>query len=454
MDLGAAEAVDAAFDALTGQYEHLLKLLEDGGLESYDDAGFIGFLQGFERFRNRLSLADHQGVKNAQRRELANALCQSSLPRLLAASLRISMPEANRRVRAADAVAERMSMTGQPLAPVRPRLAAAQRDGDISPEQVDMVERALAKVSGPGFDPVDVERGEEMLAGYATLFGPKDLRRLAERVVNDINPDGTRPDDKLQADRRHFTLHSTRDGGYAGEFRLTAEAGTKLQAVLGPLAKRRINVTETDDGRRVEEPDARTYGQRMHDALGQVCDLMLRSESVPDAGGTPATVIITFDLQDLLDKTGYAVTSDGSLMPTDKALRLADQAEIYWTAVSGSGVPLWLGRNRRIATLGQTAALIARDEGCSFPGCDTAPEWCERHHVVPWCEGGTTDLDNLTLLCGYHHHNFLAKGWDCSVNADGLPEWRPPWHIDRERRPLINSRIRSAMAAASSRRRQ
>ena len=47
---------------------------------------------------------------------------------------------------------------------------------------------------------------------------------------------------------------------------------------------------------------------------------------------------------------------------------------MYWATVTGDGVPLRLGRTRRIATAGQTAALIARDRGCSFPGCDTAPE--------------------------------------------------------------------------------
>ena len=47
----------------------------------------------------------------------------------LAATLRLSVGEASRRVRAAEALTERMSMTGQPLAPVRPHLAAAQRDG-------------------------------------------------------------------------------------------------------------------------------------------------------------------------------------------------------------------------------------------------------------------------------------------------------------------------------------
>ena len=94
-------------------------------------------------------------------------------------------------------------------------------------------------------------------------------------------------------------------------------------------------------------------------------------------------------------------------------------------------MPLRLGRMRRIATLGQTAALIARDHGCSFPGCDTAPEWCERHHIRPWSEGGLTDLDNLTLLCPYHHHNFASRGWHCQINPDGLPEWRPPNWVDR-----------------------
>ncbi len=109
MDLGGGDAVDAAFDALTVGYEHLLKLLEDGGLEGYDDTRFVAYLQGFERFRNRLALADHQAVRDAQRRDLAGELCHSTLPRALAATLRISIGEANRRVRAADALTERMA---------------------------------------------------------------------------------------------------------------------------------------------------------------------------------------------------------------------------------------------------------------------------------------------------------------------------------------------------------
>ena len=74
-------------------------------------------------------------------------------------------------------------------------------------------------------------------------------------------------------------------------------------------------------------------------------------------------------------------------------LGLADSADIYTALVTGQGEVLRLGRTRRIASRGQTIALIARDGGCSFPGCDTGPEWSERHHIVPWVDGGRTDLN-------------------------------------------------------------
>ena len=148
---------------------------------------------------------------------------------MLAATLRISVGEAARRVRAADSLSERMSMTGEPLHPVRPLLAAAQRTGQISPEQVGIVADALARVDRPGFDPAAIEAGEELLTRFAHQFGPKELRRLAEQVIDAIDPDGTQPKEQLNRDRRFLHLRPTKDGGYAGEFRLTAECGTNYR---------------------------------------------------------------------------------------------------------------------------------------------------------------------------------------------------------------------------------
>ena len=39
------------------------------------------------------------------------------------------------------------------------------------------------------------------------------------------------------------------------------------------------------------------------------------------------------------------------------------------------------------------------------------------------------------------------------MNDHGLPEWLPPWWIDRARTPMINNRIRAALAATEHRRR-
>ncbi|HJY46078.1 MAG TPA: DUF222 domain-containing protein, partial [Propionibacteriaceae bacterium] len=155
---------------------------------------------------------------------------------------------------------------------------------------------------------------------------------------------------------------------------------------------------------------------------------------------------VTAQVEDLLAKAGIAETSDGSQLSAEQLLRIADQAEIWPAIIDRHGVPLALGRTRRIATRGQTMALIAREGGCSFPGCDHPPQWCDRHHVLDWILGGRTDLENLTLLCRFHHTHYLQKDWSCRINADGLPEWVPPRWIDPEQSSQLNSRIKRLAA--------
>lgn len=438
--------VDHALTQFRASLDQLIAAVDDGGLDHHDDFELVGFLQGFEVERNRMALIDHQAVRQAEARSLAERLGQSRLTTVLTNALRISAGEASRRVRAAAAIGDRVSMLGDDLPPSRPVLAVAQRAGQVSPEQVAVIERALDKVDRRGFDPAEVDAAEAFLTEQASTFGPKDLKQLADRVVDRIDPDGTLPDDELNQDRRFFELRPAKDGSYRGEFHLTGTVGAKLAAVLGPLARARADLDATHDGHPLGLTDLRTHSQRMHDAVEEVCDRLLRSGQLPDSGGTPATVIITIDLADLLDRVGYGVTSDGTLIPTATALQLADQADLIPTFVTISGAVLDQGRTRRIATPAQTYALIARDAGCSFPRCTHPPEWCERHHIVDWASGGLTNLANLTLICRFHHHNFAKHGWTCTLNADGLPEWTPPRWVDPAQTPLVNHRIRARLA--------
>ena len=126
--------VDHAFAAIATEFDHLVKLLADGGLDPFDANRVVRFMQDSDRLRNQWSLIDHQAIAAAKRVDLPTVLCQGSMRRVLTSVLSLSKREAAGRVRAAEAVGPRTSMLGEPLEPVRPVLAArkkAQRNKPI-----------------------------------------------------------------------------------------------------------------------------------------------------------------------------------------------------------------------------------------------------------------------------------------------------------------------------------
>lgn len=82
------------------------------------------------------------------------------------------------------------------------------------------------------------------------------------------------------------------------------------------------------------------------------------------------------------------------------------------------GEPLNIGRRSRTIPPAMRRALKARDGGCCFPGC-TSHKFCDGHHIKHWSDGGETSLDNLVLLCRYHHHLVHEGGFDCKRSNDG-----------------------------------
>ncbi len=82
-------------------------------------------------------------------------------------------------------------------------------------------------------------------------------------------------------------------------------------------------------------------------------------------------------------------------------------------------VPLDLGRTHRYLTAHQRAALMVRDGGCTWPGCDAPTNWTDGHHTLPWDDHGPTDLRLLGLLCRHHHGVIHRPGWAMAPNGDG-----------------------------------
>jgi hypothetical protein len=187
-------------------------------------------------------------------------------------------------------------------------------------------------------------------------------------------------------------------------------------------------------------PDQRSPGQRRHDALAEAAHRLLRSNTLPATGGVPVTILARATLTELTTGAGTASTGHGSPLSITQLLALAGgDAEIIPVVVNQAGGVLGYGRGRRLASRGQRLALAARDGGCSFPGCDRPAAWTEVHHIIEWHHGGDTDLENMCLICRYHHREFAKRGWQVRMATDGLPEWIPPPWLDPDQQPRRNT---------------
>jgi hypothetical protein len=83
-------------------------------------------------------------------------------------------------------------------------------------------------------------------------------------------------------------------------------------------------------------------------------------------------------------------------------------------------LPLDLGEPTEQVPPHLRRAVIKRDRHCAFPGCSLPPVRCHVHHVIPRSKGGPTRLDNLTLLCAFHHLIAVHRwGWTLQLHGDG-----------------------------------
>jgi hypothetical protein len=96
-------------------------------------------------------------------------------------------------------------------------------------------------------------------------------------------------------------------------------------------------------------------------------------------------------------------------------------------AVNESGHVLDVGRRRYQITGALRRMIIARDGTCRFPGCNAAAIRCQIDHVIPWDEGGASDVKNLGALCIRHHQLKTHGGWEITNSTpEGSCTWRSP----------------------------
>ncbi len=420
-----AAALSAAVDALLA-----------APIARYPRDELLALLRDVDTQLRRLAAVDAQLIGEIDQRHTAAELGAANTAVLLGQLLRIAPGEAAARVRAARDLAPRRGLTGEALPAIFPAVGAALAAGELNPAHARLIGTTIDAI------PAEVEqaalgRGEQLaeqveatLVAQAGRLDPRQLGHVATRLLAHLDPDGAAPRDEELQRRRRLELHTRADGTGLLHGELSPETAAVWRTVLDALSR---PAPQADD-----LPDPRSGGQRRHDALLDAGQRLLRAGDLPDAGGTPVTLLITLTDQQLTTPTGFAVTEHGELLTAATAIRLADQAALTSCVLTATGGIHDYGSTRRLATPPMRRALAARDHGCTFPGCTVPPSWCQTHHVIPWRAGGPTSLDNLTLVCGHHHRSFEKTGWTCQMH-NGLPYWTPPpWH-DPDQTPRRNT---------------
>jgi hypothetical protein len=379
--------------------------------------------------KRRLPAVDHRLVADLCDRGVAAEVCIPNTAALLRALLRISPGEASRRVRAAADLGPRRGLTGAALPPLFEDVAAAQATGMISAEHAAIITHAIDKLPHA----VEADHGAAVqaeLVHHAATLDPRQLATVARRIHDYLDPDGIAPRDADHHRQRALTLSRSRDGSYYLNGTLTPECGTTWATILDSVSRPVPSV----DGL----PDTRRPGQRLHDGLHDAGQRLLRTGELPDTAGIPTTLILIANVEDATNGTGYATTTRGDLIPIKKAIDLAGDGQLLSVLFDAHGGIHDYGQTRRLVPPAMRMALIARDRGCTFPGCDRPAAWCEAHHLIAFADGGPTSLTNTGLLCGYHHREHPRQGWQ-GIMIDGVPHWIPPAWLNPTRTPLRNT---------------
>jgi hypothetical protein len=72
-------------------------------------------------------------------------------------------------------------------------------------------------------------------------------------------------------------------------------------------------------------------------------------------------------------------------------------------------------------------AVLLRDKKCAWPKCGRPAVHCDVHHLRHKQDGGETTLNNLILLCQYHHDVCIHRqGWQLTLHPDGTTQARSP----------------------------
>ena len=307
-----------------------------------------------------------------------------------------------------------------------PLTSASMARGELSFSKV----RALSRVA--------TEVNEKELLPFAQKCTTAHLERMVRGFKR-----GSRKDEAALERERHesrsLSVFPDDEGMYVIKGRLPAEVGALLMRAVEAASdalyrEKREPRLETDTERE------KAAAQRRADALGLLAERALavgfggkgEEERGGEAGCSCAAeddeahphpipisgsraerfqVMLHVEPETLRAdaEPGCSELEDGTRVSAATSRRLSCDAGLVRVSHASDGSILDVGRRTRTIPPALRRALETRDRGCRFPGCGL--RFTDGHHVVHWADGGETKLENVVLVCKYHHRLLHEGGW-------------------------------------------
>lgn len=286
--------------------------------------------------------------------------------------------------------------------PLLPEVDRAFRDARLSLEKV--VE--LTRFARP--------ENEDRLVKWAERVSPAAVRRKADvenrkEIADAIDPD---------RDRwvRYWWFDEGRRFGLEGEF--PADQGAAIAKALDRIADA---VPDVIDDEQSVVPREESVAERRADAVYSMASRQIAQDQDPDR----ATVVVHAELGALAGDGRGCEIERGPVIHAETARRMSCDGRIQFVLHNDLGDVVGIGRVDRNPPPWLRRQVRKRDGGCSFHGCGST-RFLHNHHIDHWTNGGSTDLDNLTLVCTFHHKLLHEYGWSVKLGPPGITHWYRP----------------------------
>ncbi len=257
----------------------------------------------------------------------------------------------------------------------------------------------------------------------AARFSPDQLRRIARRAIEAVEPDQKIVDahenelirSEEQAAREKCSLTPARQRRRHHHRTLHHPRPGRSDARQG---HRRDDRTPTDARARTSHGADRSFDWRHRRGLA-FAELLEHLPTDHLHTKSAATVVVTIDHTVLAGALKAAHLDTDQALSAGEARRLACNAGILPAVLGTKSVALDLGRESRLFSEAQRVAKGLEHTTCAATGCERPYAWCELHHRRPWAKGGRTDLADAIPLCSQHHHWIHDTGFNHQTLPDG-----------------------------------